>query len=97
VTEIVAFCILDFVHILITWRLDGLEQSKSTSQVVNKNVNFFTYSRHHHYFIIIPTVVTVAWKSVIHSKEVVFNLGCTHTLGLRDVLCGGSEKCQITY
>jgi hypothetical protein len=43
VTEIVAFCILDFVHILITWRLDGLGESKFTSQVVNKNINLDTY------------------------------------------------------
>jgi hypothetical protein len=56
VTEIVAFCILDFVHILITWWLDGLGKSKSTSQGVNKNINSVTYSLHHHYLIILPTL-----------------------------------------
>jgi hypothetical protein len=45
VSEIVAFWILDFVHILVTRRLGGLEESKFTSQVVNKNINLIKQSR----------------------------------------------------
>jgi hypothetical protein len=59
VSEIVAFWILHFVHILITWRLDGLGESKSMSQVANKNINLVTYSRHRHYFIVLPTLLIV--------------------------------------